>query len=108
MTARQPLTREERHALTVLYRDGHESMITSFGDIYAYPMSKSSADEEPLELDGAVWLPKFEDDDSRSLTPDQARLLAVNLLQAADHVEFGPGEWTASGEWVRIQIQVDE
>jgi hypothetical protein len=32
-------------------------------------------------------------------TPDEARQVAAALLMLADHAEFGPGEFDASGVW---------
>jgi hypothetical protein len=106
VTVRAALTRVERDVLRAAYEDGDESMIVgSDSGVYAFPMGTPSnrAEGEVAHPDGAVWLPEFEHDDDRCLSSDQARQLAVALLEAAEHVEFGPGEWGADGVWVRAE-----
>lgn len=108
MQHRRPLTPEARRRLRKIAEEGDESMnsasilddeiLTIDGNVMFGGEANMSA--HPADgRDGTVWAVLVGDPDGAApLTPDQARRYAADLLVAADHAEFGPGEWR-SDSW---------
>lgn len=86
---RSPLTEQQREEILEAYEREERWMLLQVGfhegfDIEADPGTN------PVVLIRETF--------EEGLSPDDARRLAVLLLQAADYAEFGPGEWD-NGEW---------
>lgn len=87
--SREPLTADQRAALAAAVGTGDESSLSEF-DEGCVIGCRAAPDR------AAVFIDTF---GCRSeLSPDEARREAAALLAAADHAEFGPGEWFR-GEW---------
>lgn len=87
--SRVPLSDKDRAALRAREESGDESMHCTFDDGLVLGCSGDPTNGDVL----VEWPLSF-------LSPDEARREAQALLAAADHAEFGGGEWR-DGEWHR-------
>lgn len=81
---RRPLTGEQRSDLEEAVWNGDRSSILVFTEGLDH-------DVESRPGDASIWVGAGEDGLYYSI--DGARRQAAALLAAADHAEFGPGEW---------------
>jgi hypothetical protein len=89
---RLPLTDDERKELRGLQEAGDESSMRRFYDGCTIGCLADSAEAE-VTID--TW--GCGSGSTVYLSPDEARREAMSLLAAADHAEFGPGEWGEDG-----------
>ena len=99
MAEREPLTAEQRQRFKPEGMDQHGVLDCSPAGTFpsgAYTDGRKGFPIIGIDAfpgDGLVWAHVEEDGGACGFTPDQARRYAMGLLAAADHAEYGPGEW---------------